>query len=159
MYKRQGLTYADFLMNTGIFQLLENVEITPPDNIYIGYAFDGSLRFYPGGCYDFEGFYMSPLFRYRHYRGESNLENYNNYYQQYQDETFKNDLVAYDFGFLIGHSGEGMVFDWLVDYYFGVSYRINAYNEFTYLNNSWISTPAAFKIPSIMAGLKIGFSL
>ena len=137
-----GMTYRDL-----IFETFQKDEISPSNSNgynYIsksgtksgaGYMFDVNYKFYPKSYDDFEGFYLSPGFIYKHYSYSDKFEqsslsgntyNSNNTYSSGNSKTIEQP-VTYNLSELslkFGYMYESWWYDGLIiDFYCGFGYR------------------------------------
>jgi hypothetical protein len=183
-----GLTYRDYIFELVNYDDMGNYPTTNGSvKSSLGFAFDGAFRFYPKEG-DFEGFYFSPIYRYRNYNleiersysnitqsNDDNNTDYYNYNYNYNSENvfskttkwYNADYKASEMGFVVGWQYEGWWTEMLIDWYFGISYRNVSYNihkevydkEFTYDVKRIDVIPVKKSYPALLCGVKIGFTL
>ena len=185
-----GLTYRDL-----IFEQFNKDDIDGSNNksnsyqvsktgtkSQAGYMFDISYKFYPKSYDDFEGFYLSPGFIYKHYSYKDKISpnalNGNSYSYTYNYSNTLKDIeqpVTYnlsELSFKLGYMYESWWYDDLmIDVYCGFGYRMASITGYeavqvpdpdapsmfpTYYNYQLKATTTTIQYPCVYLGAKFG---
>lgn len=147
-----GVTYVDL-----IYAVAGDLDNLGGGNVKYKYGplVTADMRFYPRSVTDFDGFYISLMYRYRKYNAietvgyQTNNINYN--------YEMKNNHAHSEFGFIVG-SQSGDYFDLVYDYYFGVgiSNITKVYPDRGDYNTPPTESTIESSRPMLYVGLKMG---
>jgi hypothetical protein len=152
-----GITYRDFIFELLVLESDPEVMLFG-ENIKASFMAGVGLRYYPNS--DYEGFYFSPVIRYRNYYSDSEYD------ANGSPEKYNTSYNMTDIGFIIGGQEDWGWSDILTDFSFGISLRHFNYYENTeiYDNQSYQflgydSKLVSKNLPAVIFGYKIGFTL
>ncbi len=131
-----GINHRDYLHGTDFDAFLwgdESAMDYVDWNITMGYSYELMARFYPKQRDDFDGVYLAPLYRHRHYNAmvtpsaDANAvigASYGNDDYILTDDEVDMGLTVNEYSLLLGWQAESWVSEVLFDFYLGIGYRV-----------------------------------
>jgi len=128
-----------------------------------GLFLSAAPKFYPKKMDSFNGFFISPTYRYRTYNYTTTRAGWDDHlYYNSKEQTYKRSLKSTDLAFIVGFQWESLK-EVVFSTYFGVGWAMKTYDNITYYDGPFLPNETVLEtvnegLPLLLIGMTVGFA-